>query len=64
MFRRERLMEASKDTVVVAARIAWGQYQRYSVYICQSGRAFEPVTYMAFYTDGEIKPYVAKLLEA
>ncbi|MBN9201471.1 MAG: hypothetical protein J0H70_08970 [Microbacterium chocolatum] len=53
---------SSDDTVIVAARTAWGEYQRHGVYICQPGRAFRPdLTHFGFYADGEIKPTIARI---
>ena len=52
-----------RDTVVVAARIAWPEYRRYGAYICQPNRAFqEGVRWIAFYAGGEIQPRVPQIL--
>ena len=56
-------MGAAKDTVVVAARNAWPEYHRYHAYICQPGRTFQPVQYLAFYAAGQIYPIVARIRE-
>lgn len=53
---------ARRDTVVVAAKNAWPTYQAVGVYICQPGRSFQPVSYLAFYADREIKRDVPKIL--
>jgi len=63
MLWEEKLVGASKDTVVVAARNAWPEYQMYNAYICQPGRTFQPVQYMAFYAAGQIYPVVSRILE-
>lgn len=53
---------SSDDTVIVAARTAWGEYQRWSAYVCQPDRAFRPgLTHFGFYAQGEIKPVIARL---
>ena len=52
---------ARRDTVVVAARNAWHLYHQVGAYVCQAGRAFQPVEYLAFYADREIKPEVAAI---
>ncbi|SFA83298.1 hypothetical protein SAMN05216266_101715 [Amycolatopsis marina] len=44
-----------EDTVVVAARDAWPQYEQCRAYVCQAGRAFRSVDRMAFYAGREIK---------
>ncbi|MGE0820741.1 MAG: hypothetical protein AB7G75_04570 [Candidatus Binatia bacterium] len=59
----EKLVGALRDTVVVAARNAWPEYQRYHAYICQPGRTFQPVQYLAFYAESQIYPVVARILE-
>lgn len=48
-----------RDTVIVAAKDAWPLYQALSAYVCQAGRSFQSVRYLAFYADREIKPEVA-----
>jgi hypothetical protein len=53
---------ARPDTVVVAAKDAWPLYLAVGAYLCQAGRAFPPVNYLAFYADKEIKPEVARIL--
>ena len=52
------------DVVVVPARDAFDFYKEHSVYICQAGRSFRPgITHLAFYFEGAIQPYVAKILK-
>lgn len=58
----EELVSGRDDRVlVVAARKAWPEYQRYGLYFCQPNRSFKPVSYIAFYTDGEIKTVVPQV---
>lgn len=48
------------DVVVVAARFAYPEYLKDSVYICQAGRSFrEGLTHMGFYADAAIQTHVA-----
>lgn len=61
MLQRESLLKAQRDVVVVAARTAWPEYLKYSAYVCQAGRYFQPVCHMAFYTAGEICPLIPKI---
>ncbi len=63
MLWEEKLVGAAKDTVVVAARNAWPEYHRYHAYICQPGRTFQPVQYLAFYAASQIYPVVARIRE-
>jgi hypothetical protein len=63
MLWEEKLVGASRDTVVVAARNAWPEYHMHHAYICQPGRTFQPVQYMAFYAASQIYPVVARILE-
>ena len=63
MLENETGLLPSKDkVVVVAARIAWPAYQEHGLYICQPNRSFRPVTHMAFYADGEVKPCIAMII--
>ena len=53
------------DVVVVPARDAFDFYKEHSVYVCQAGRSFRPgITHLAFYSEGVIQPYVAKILNS
>lgn len=63
MFEAEGLLAPAKDVVVVAARIAWPEYQKFHVYVCQSNRAFRPVEYLAFYAEGRIQPIVPAIID-
>ena len=51
------------DTVVVAGRWAYPTYFKTSAYICQPNRSIRPVTYLAFYTDKQIKPEIPRVLQ-
>lgn len=54
---------APADTVVVAARDAYPEYQRYSAYICQEGRSFrEGLQYLGFYTNHAIQREIPVIL--
>jgi len=63
MLKAEGLVVGEKDTVVVPARHAWPQYQRAHAYICQAGRTFQSVKYVAFYHHNRIEPVVPAVLE-
>ena len=52
---------APRDTVIVAARNAWPLYLEVGAYVCQAGRSFQSVEYLAFYADREIKAEVAEV---
>lgn len=52
-----------RDTVVVAARDAWPLHQSAGAYVCQAGRSFKAVDYLAFYSQMEIKREVPKILD-
>lgn len=50
------------DTVVVAARVAWPEYQRFSAYICQPDRSFrDGLSHLGFYAQQAIQPSIAKI---
>lgn len=52
----------SDDVVVVAARFAYPEYLKRSVYICQAERAFrDGLTHLGFYADGAIQTHVPRI---
>ncbi|TFD88593.1 hypothetical protein E3T61_12245 [Cryobacterium lactosi] len=54
---------AIDDTVIVAARSAYGEYLDAAAYICQPERYFrDSVTHLGFYAAQEIKPEIAEIL--
>lgn len=61
----EELVSGKDDRVlVVAARKAWPEFEKHEIYFCQPNRSFKPVSYMAFYKEGEIKSTVPKVTDA
>lgn len=62
MLLNEGLLGYQKDTVVVAARNAWSEYQELGAYIYQKDRSFQKVKYIAFYSNGEIKKDVPEII--
>jgi hypothetical protein len=55
LFEQEGLLSRD-DVVVVAAREAFGFYERYGAYVCQDGRGFRnDVVYMGFYKSNAIQ---------
>ncbi|MBK5940789.1 hypothetical protein CCR96_16340 [Halochromatium roseum] len=64
MLSSEKLVGNEADVVVVPARHAWPEYQRHSAYICQPGRFFQTVSYLAFYSEGKIWPLIPRILNA
>jgi hypothetical protein len=63
LFAEDGLLDVA-DTVIVAARLAWGEYSDHGIYICQPDRSFRAgLTHMGFYAHGAIQPKVAKILD-
>lgn len=52
---------SASDTVIIPAREAWDFYGSSYAYICQAGRYFRDVKYMAFYAGREVKPSIAQV---
>lgn len=53
---------STDDTVVVAARAAWGDYLKYDAYVCQPNRTFRPdATHFGFYYRGQIMDRVPRI---
>jgi hypothetical protein len=63
MLLQEGLLGFEKDTVIVAARYAWDEYTKHQLYVCQPGRAFQPVQYVGFYKANQILRLVPRILE-
>ena len=60
----EYLNGKSEDKVVVIpAGFALDEYLKYSAYICQPNRHFQPCVRMAFYTKNKIDRRIPKILE-
>lgn len=49
--------------VVVPARNAWPEYERFHAYVCQPNRPFQRTERLAFYSSGQIHPVVPAILE-
>jgi hypothetical protein len=62
---RTTLDHFNKEVLVVPARHGWPLYKKYGIhaYICQEGRAFKPVKYIAFYEGKQIHPVIPLILE-
>jgi hypothetical protein len=54
--------KAVDEVLVVAARKALADYQKYGVYICQPNRTFRPCSHMAFYSSGRIHHQIPSIL--
>ncbi|MCZ2857414.1 hypothetical protein [Blastococcus sp. VKM Ac-2987] len=63
LYEAEGLL-TNDDTVIVAARRAWPEYQVTGAYVCQPDRVFrEGLTHFGFYAEGAIQPLVPRILE-
>lgn len=63
MFEAEGLLANPDDVVIVAARNAWPEYNKYSAYICQLNRGFRLVSRIGFYSRGAINLLVPKIVD-
>lgn len=53
MLEADKLLRPAKEVVVVAARIAWPEYQKYhAYYLCQPNRTFQQVEYFGLLLRG------------
>lgn len=59
---QNKIRNASDRVVVVPARKALNEYLKYSAYICQPHRTFQPSVRMAFYTKNKIDRHIPKIL--
>lgn len=63
LFEADGLL-TNDDTVVVAARAAWGEYLEYAAYVCQADRSFrEGLTHFGFYYKAHIQATVPRIVE-
>lgn len=46
---------ADNRVLVIPARRAWGEFEKYGLYFCQPHRSFRPSSYIAFYRDHRIE---------
>jgi len=61
LYEADGLLSAD-DTVIVAARWAWPEYQGHATYVCQPNRTFrEGLTHFGFYADGQIQPLIPRI---
>jgi hypothetical protein len=54
---------SSEDVLVIPARDAWSDYQRFGVYMCQPRRKFRPTSHIAFYRHKAIETSVPRILQ-
>lgn len=48
--------------VVVAARVAYGEYLEHGAYVCQPNRRFRAdTTHLSFYSEQQIQPHIAEI---
>jgi hypothetical protein len=62
MLAAEGLLTNSNDVVIVAARIAWPEYNDFFAYVCQANRPFRQVGRIGFYSKGVIYPLIPKIV--
>ena len=54
---RENLIGVGQDRVlIVAARVAYQDYEQYGIYFCQPNRTFQSSSHIGFYNNGQIEP--------
>jgi len=60
-----RPVAAVRNVLVVPANDTWSMYERRGIhaYVCPPGRSFQPVEYIAYYADQEVKSSVAKIVQ-
>ena len=61
LYEADGLLSAD-DTVIVAAREAWPEYQRFAAYVCQPNRAFrDALTHFGFYAHSAIQTLIPRI---
>ena len=64
MLAEEKLTVDSGTAVIVAARSAYDEYLRHSVYVCQPNRPFRNVERLGFYSEGAVQQHIPRILES
>ncbi len=54
--------QVTDDTMIVTAPQAWDLYRRTAAYICEPGRAFRPVRYVAFFMGNTLQREVPRII--
>ena len=63
MLIEEGLVGSINDVVVLPAQYAWREYLNSNAYVCQEGRVFQKVQYLAFYSSGQIQTIVPQIID-
>lgn len=63
LIHEKLLPRTEPQVIVIAARVAWEEYLKMNVYICQPYRKFQPSEYVAFYDDNRIYKYIPRIEE-
>lgn len=50
------------DTMIVSSPASWYLYQRTAAFICEPGRAFRPVRYIAYTLDGQLQREIPRII--
>lgn len=52
----------AEDTMIVSSPASWYLYQRTAAFICEPGRAFRPVRYIAYAIDGQLEREIPRII--
>lgn len=52
----------AEDTMIVSSPVSWYLYQRSAAFICEPGRAFRPVRYLAYSVDGTLQREIPRII--
>lgn len=58
-----RTGDRSEEVLIIPARFAWDEYQKFSAYMCQPKRSFRRTSRLGFYVRGVIEAVVPKIIE-
>lgn len=60
-FTESGVLPKIDEVVIVAASVAWLDYKKYGLYVCQPRRSFRDVGLIGFYAEGMIQKSIAKI---
>lgn len=58
----ETIPQSAEDTMIVASPVSWRTYQRTAAFLCEPGRVFRPVRFVAYSVDGELQREVPRII--
>jgi hypothetical protein len=62
-FIKEEGLIIEEQVLVIPARFAYPDYEKYGAYLCQENRSFRPASHLAFYRQKKIENQIPKIVK-